>query len=123
MVSKFEKDVYERFNKTDARLDNLEKDMKDMKKDMTLMKQDMSNMKKDINFMKEDLLTLQHSLETMQQSIFLIEHQVTTVIPALLDGYSMHQQKQEIQQENLTSLNVKVAEHDIRISSLEQAIV
>lgn len=83
----------------------------------------MTNMKKDINFLKEDLLTMHQSLETMQHSIILIEHQVTTVIPALLDGYSTHQQKQEIQQENLTSLNVKVEEHDIRISNLEQAIV
>ena len=59
----------------------------------------------------------------MNRSIILIEHRVTTENPTLFDAYSMQQQKQEIQQENLTSLNIQVAEHDIRISSLEQAIV
>ena len=130
MSSKFEKDVLDRFDKTDARMDTFEQDMK-------VLKQDMSNMKKDISFMKEDmsfmqnnidninttLISIQKSMETMNRSIILIEQKVTTEIPTLFDGYSMHQEKQEQQQENIDSLNVKVEEHDVRISSLEQAIV
>lgn len=141
---KFQADVYKRFDKSDARMDNFEQDMSDMKKDISILKTDVAdlkidvailktdvaNMKKDIAFMKEDMsfmqrsmLAMQQTMENMNRSIILIEHKVTTEIPALFDGYSMQQQKQDIQQENLTSLNVKVEEHDIRISSLEQAIV
>ena len=137
MSSKFEKDVYNkfeqidarfeqidaRFDKTDARIDNLEKDMKEVKKDISFMKEDMSMMNSRIDNIENVLVSMQKTMESMNRSIILIEHKVTTEIPALFDGYSMHQEKQEIHQENIDSLNVKVEEHDIRISNLEQAII
>ena len=104
--------------------------MKDVKKDIAFMKEDMSIMNHRIDnienvlvSMQKNMQSMQESMETMNRSIILIEHKITTEIPTLFDGYSMHQQKQELQQENIDSLNVKVEEHDIRISSLEQAIV
>lgn len=140
---KFQADVYERFDKSDARMDIFEQDMCEMKADISnlkedvatlktdvatlktdvsILKKDMALMKEDMSFMQRTMLSMQKTIETMNRSIILIEHKITTEIPALFDGYSMHQQNQEIQQENLTSLNVKVEEHDIRISSLENTI-
>ena len=133
MANQFEKDVLDKLNHSDARMDRFEKDMFDMKADISnlkgdvsTLKTDVSTLKKDIAFIKEDMsfmqramLSMQKTIETMNRSIILIEHKVTTEIPTLFDGYSMHQQKQESQQENIDSLNVKVEEHDIRISSLE----
>lgn len=130
MTSKFEKDVYKKFEQNDKKMDVFEKDITEMKEDISTLKEDVATLKKDMAFMKEDMsymqktmLSIQETMETMSRSIILIEHKVTTEIPALFDGYAMHQERQEIQQENITSLNVKVEEHDIRISNLEQAVV
>lgn len=141
---KFQADVYKRFDKSDARMDKFEQHMSDIKNDISILKTDVAvlktdvadlktdvaDLKKDMAFMKEDMsfmqktmLSMQQTMETMNRSIILIEHTVTTEIPTLFDGYSMHQEKQEVQQENIDSLNVKVEEHDIRISTLENANV
>ena len=116
MSSKFEKDVYKKFKEIDAKFEQIDKRFEEI--DARFEK--IENV---LVTMQDTMLSMQKSIETMNRSIILIEYKVTTEIPALFDGYSMHQQKQEIQQENLTSLNIKVEEHDIRISDLEQAIV
>lgn len=111
---KFQKNVYERFDKIDKKFEKMDKKFDTIDKKFDSI---------DIRFEKIEniLLSMQQTIEKMNKSIILIEHKVSTEIPALFDGYSMHQEKQEFQQENIDSLNIKVEEHDIRISSLEQA--
>lgn len=94
-LDKFQEDVYKRFDKIDEKFARIDK--------------------------KFD--SVDHTLEVIKESLILIEDQVMFKIPALFDGYSMHQQKQEILEDSINSVNHKVEDHDIRISILEQQSV
>lgn len=68
----------------------------------------------------ERFYEITHILDVIRQSQVLLEEQIMFKIPALFDGYSMHQEKQEILEEKINSINHNVEDHDIRISILEQ---
>lgn len=101
-LDKFQEDVYKRFDKIDEKFDKIDEKFARIDK-------------------KFD--SIDHTLEVIKESLILIEDQVMFKIPALFDGYSMHQQKQEILEDNINSVNRKVEDHDIRISILEQQSV
>jgi len=115
--------IDERFQKIDERFAKIDERFAKLEKDISFMKDDIAFTSKRVDNIENILVSMQQTMENMNKSIILIEHTLTTKIPALFDGYSMHQEKQEIQQENIDSLNVKVEEHDVRISSLEQVII
>lgn len=130
MANKFEKNIYpnfshinEKFENIDQRFEEIDKRFDRIEKDISFMKDDISFTSKRVDNIENILVSMQKTMENMNKSIILIEHTLTTKIPALFDGYSINQEKQEIQQESVDSLNKKVEEHDIRISSLEQAII
>lgn len=130
MVNSFEEDVYKRFEEVDKKLAGFKESMKEahvevlrLKENVEGLKIDMANMQKRMDAMQTDMANMQNRMDTMSGSIVLIEHKISTEIPALFDGYSLQKEIQGIQQGNITSLNVKVEEHDIRISDLEQAVV
>lgn len=137
MANNFEEDVYKRFEEVDKRLAGFKESMKEahvevlrlkenvegLKIDMANIKTDIANMQKRMDNMQNNIDNMQKRMDTMSGSIVLIEHKVSTEIPALFDGYSLQKEIQGIQQGNITSLNIKVEEHDIRISDLEQAVV
>ena len=113
MSAEFEKHAYQRFEEFDEKFKKI---------DERFDKIDERFEKIDERFEKIDdtLEGIQETLEVMKRSIILIEDQVSVKIPALFDGYAMHQQKQEILEKDINSLNRKVENHDIRISILEQ---
>ena len=108
-IDKFQKDVYEKFDKVDERFEKVDERFEKIDKRLDEHDKKFDN--------------IEHILADIQRSIVLIEDQVMVKIPALFDGYAMHQEKQEIQEESINSLNRKVEDHDIRISILEQQSV
>ena len=58
-------------------------------------------------------------MKSFQRTMLIIEDAVTNKIPALFDGYSMHQQKQEELEEKVESLEEITQTHSIRIAALE----
>ena len=55
----------------------------------------------------------------MQRTLLIVEDAVTNKIPALFDGYKMHQEKQEELEERVDTLENSSEKHSIRISVLE----
>lgn len=108
-LDKFQEDVHENFDRMDVTFKRM---------DDTFKRIDERFKKVDERF---DEIT--HILDVIRQSQVLLEEQIMLKIPALFDGYSMHQQKQEILEENLNSVNRTLENHDIRISILEQQSV
>lgn len=62
----------------------------------------------------EDLKELKEMIKSLQEAMVIVEDAVTRKLPALFDGYKMHQEKQE-------RLEEKLEEHSIRIFALEAA--
>lgn len=116
MANNFEEDVYKRFEEVDKRLAGFKESMKEAHVEVLRLKENVEGL-------KIDMANMQKRMDTMSGSIVLIEHKISTEIPALFDGYSLQKEIQGIQHGNITSLNIKVEEHDIRISDLEQAVV
>ena len=137
MSVEFEKKAYEKFDKFDAKLDKIEKfqqmacekfDKLDKFQEYVYEnfdRMDITFKKIDERFKKVDerFDEITQILDVIRQSQVLLEDQLMTKIPALFDGYSMHQQKQEFLEDNINSVNRKVEDHDIRISILEQQSV
>ena len=66
---------------------------------------------------------MSQDMQVTKEAVILMEQKISVEIPALFDGYSMHQEKQERQDNEINSLNVKVENHDVRISCLEEKVV
>ena len=62
---------------------------------------------------------IEEMIKDLQRSILIIEDAVTNKIPALFDGYAMHQEKQEQLETRVDNLENISEKHSIRISSLE----
>ena len=58
----------------------------------------------------------------IKRIVLNIEVQVTEKIPALFDAFAANQDKHEIYDKNISSLNAKTFNHDLRISALEDKL-
>ncbi len=62
---------------------------------------------------------IEEMIRDLQRSMLIIEDAVTNKIPALFDGYAMHQEKQEQLEERVNNLENFSETNSIRISALE----
>ena len=62
---------------------------------------------------------IEEMIRGLQRSMLIIEDAVTNKIPALFDGYAMHQEKQEQLEERVNNLENFSETNSIRISALE----
>lgn len=69
--------------------------------------------------LQKDVKELKDMMKSFQRTMLIVEDAVTNKIPALFDGYSMHQQKQEELENKVDRLNQTVETHSIRIAALE----
>ena len=61
-------------------------------------------------------------IKDIKRILLNIEIQVTEKIPALFDAYAANQDKHAIYDQNISSLEEKTFNHDIRISALEDKV-
>lgn len=69
----------------------------------------------------QKLQNLEKYVEVLKDSVSVIENKVTTEIPALFEGYTIHQDEQKIIIERENNLELLTAEHSIRIANLEES--
>lgn len=62
---------------------------------------------------------IEEMIRDLQRTMLIIEDAVTNKIPALFDGYAMHQEKQEQLEERVNNLENFSETNSIRISALE----
>ena len=74
-------------------------------------------LKKDVY--EKEMKELKEMMKSFQRTMIIVEDAVTNKIPALFDGYSMHQQKQEELEEKVENLEQVTQTHSIRIAALE----
>lgn len=67
----------------------------------------------------KDIKELKEMIQSLQRTMLIIEDAVTNKIPALFDGYAMHQEKQEQLENKVDKIEEKVETHSIRIAALE----
>lgn len=68
----------------------------------------------------QKLQNLEKDVEVLKDSVIVIENKVTTEIPALFEGYTIHQDEQKIIIERENNLELLTSEHSIRIANLEE---
>lgn len=78
---------------------------------------------KQFDILGNQINKLTDDMQIVKKAVIIMEDRITREIPALFDGYSMHQEKQERQDNKLNSLNLKIEDHDIRISCLEHKVI
>lgn len=120
--NKFE-NIDKKFDSIDKKFKSIDKRFDDIDKFQKEANEKFDNIDKFQKEANEKFDKIFHILDVIRESQILVEHQVMVKIPALFDGYAMHQQKQEILENNINSLNRKVEDHDIRLSILEQQSV
>lgn len=123
-------DTYKKFDSIDKKFENIDRKFDSIDKKFESIDRKFDSIDKKFEsideFQKEannKFDKIFHVLDVIRESQILVEHQVMVKIPALFDGYAMHQQKQEILENNINSLDRKVEDHDIRLSILEQQSV
>ena len=68
---------------------------------------------------EKEIAELKEMVKDLQRAMLIIEDAVTNKIPALFDGYAMHQEKQEQLEERVGTLENSSEIQSIRISALE----
>ena len=129
-LDKFQQDVYEKFDRIDEKFDKIDQRFEKIDERFERIDEKFGKIDDKLDSIdkfrqeaNEKFDKIFHTMEVIRESQILVEHQIMFKIPVLFDGYSMHQQKQEILEENINSVNRKVDDHDIRISILEQQSV
>ena len=96
-----------------AKLDEHDQNFKEIyTKDMVEIKAKLAEHDKNFKELKE-------MIQSLQRTMLIIEDAVTNKIPALFDGYAMHQEKQEQLENKVDKIEEKVETHSIRIAALE----
>ena len=96
-----------------------DEDIKDIKAILKQHDEDIKEIKAILKQHDEDIKELKEMMRSFQRTMLIVEDAVTNKIPALFDGYSMHQQKQEKLEGKVESLEKITQTHSIRIAALE----
>ena len=112
---RFEK-IDQRFEEVDQRFEKFDQNFKEVNKSFKEINQTLKRHEVEIKKMSQDM-------QVTKEAVILMEQKISVEIPALFDGYSMHQEKQERQDDEINSLNLKVEKHDARISYLEEKVI
>lgn len=112
---KFEK-VDQRFEEINQKFEEVDQRFKEIDQSFKEINQTLERHEVEIKKMSLDM-------QVTKEAVILMEQKISVEIPALFDGYSMHQEKQERQDDEINSLNLKVENHDARISYLEEKVV
>ena len=110
------KEIDQRFEEVDQRFEKIDQSFKEVNQSFKEINQTLKRHEVEIKKMSRDM-------QVTKEAVILMEQKISVEIPALFDGYSMHQEKQERQDNEINSLNVKVENHDVRISCLEEKVV
>lgn len=105
--------IDQRFEKIDQRFEEIDQSFKEVDQSFKKINQTLKRHEVEMEKMSQDM-------QVTKEAVILMEQKISVEIPALFDGYSMHQEKQERQDNEINSLNVKVENHDVRISCLEE---
>ena len=101
------------------RMENMENRMENMENRMETMENRMDNMEAQI----DKISIIEEKVENIDRALTLLESNFADKVPALFDGYTMHQDNQINQQKEIKELKEKVKNNDVRISVLEQKII
>lgn len=110
------KEIDQRFEQIDQRFEEIDQSFKEVDQSFKKINQTLKRHEVEMEKMSQDM-------QVTKEAVILMEQKISVEIPALFDGYSMHQEKQERQDNEINSLNVKVENHDVRISCLEEKVV
>ena len=110
------KEIDQRFEEVDQRFEKFDQNFKEVNKSFKEINQTLKRHEVEIKKMSQDM-------QVTKEAVILMEQKISLEIPALFDGYSMHQEKQERQDDEINSLNLKVEKHDARISYLEEKVI
>ena len=102
-----------------AKLDEHDQNFKEIKAKLAEHDKDIKEIKAKLAEHDKDIKELKEMIQSLQRTMLIIEDAVTNKIPALFDGYAMHQEKQEQLENKVDKIEEKVETHSIRIAALE----
>lgn len=109
----------EKFNKIDERFDKIDKKFEEIDERFEKVDRRFEEVDKRFEELETEIKEMAKGMQVTKEAVILMEQKISLEIPALFDGYSMHQEKQERQECEIDSINNKIASHDARISCLE----
>ncbi|MBO5413774.1 MAG: hypothetical protein J6A29_05780 [Clostridia bacterium] len=112
-----------RFETIDRRFEAIDRRFETIDKKFDVVDKKFVSIDKHFDILDKQVHKLTEDMQVVKEAVILIEDKITREIPTLFDAYSMHQDKQERQDNTIDSLNLKVEDHDIRISCLEQKVI
>lgn len=119
----FEKFTIKKFEEHDKKFETIDKKFDVIDKKFDAIDKKFVSIDKQFDVIGKQINKLTEDMQVVKEAVILMEDRITREIPTLFDAYSMHQNKQERQENEIDSLNLKVEDHDIRISCLEQKVI
>lgn len=115
--------IDQRFEKIDQRFEEVNQRFEKIDQSFKEVNQSFKEVNQTLKRHEVEMEKMSQNMQVTKEAVILMEQKISVEIPALFDGYSMHQEKQERQDNEINSLNVKVENHDVRISRLEEKVV
>ena len=122
MSKEFEEIVLKKLEK----LDVLETEICDLKKETKGINQRLDNHEKELKSNKEEFKSIHAELKSTQDSIkklndnfTVFDFEINKKIDTLFDAITVNNEKYDLFEKSIISLNTKTFNHDIRISVLE----
>lgn len=122
-LTNFERFTILKFEEHDKRFEAIDKKFEAIDNKFESIDKKFVSIDKQFDILGNQINKLTDDMQIVKNAVILIEDRITREIPALFDGYSMHQEKQERHDNKINSLNLKVEDHDIRISCLEHKVI
>lgn len=117
------KEIDQRFEQIDQRFEGIDQRFEKINQSFKEVSQSFKEINQTLKRHEVEMEKMSQDMQVTKEAVILMEQKISVEIPALFDGYSMDQEKQERQNNEINSLNVKVENHDVRISCLEEKVV
>ena len=133
MSKEFEEIVLKKLDALDERTKNIEKELKFTQEEIRATQEEIRATQKEVRATQEDIKSIHNELKATQETVqnlsenvkdlnnrfTVFDFEMNQKIGAIFDAITVNNEKHDLFEKSIVSLNTKTFNHDIRISVLE----
>lgn len=126
MSKEFEEIVLNKLEKLDTleeELKNTNQKIDNTNKEVSSMKQEIKNINQRLGKLEVEVKDTGEIVQYLNNNFTIFDHEINNKINTLVDAFKVNSEKDLVHEENISSLDKKVLNHDIRISNLEDKVL
>ena len=119
MSKEFEKIVLKKLDALDERTKNIEKQINSHKEEFNLIHKELKSHQEEFSSIHQELNATQESIKKLNDDFTVFDFEINKKIDTLFDAITVNNEKHDLFEKSIISLNTKTFNHDIRLSVLE----